>query len=193
MAHWEKKNLHISPDITQWQCALCNLLTYSKCINHWETVQKILHNWYCTPSRLVSIYPDVSPNCWRQCGLGGTPLHIWWECPKLKTFWLSVDDVISSVTGMQVTTSLAIAILGLGLDAWPRCMHNILTHILIVARLALARNWKSTFPPTTPQLVSILNEHLILEYRFAKAHLTMSRFYTLWSPWIRDSRSTAPG
>lgn len=60
IAH-SKTILHIAPDLTQWHCALTKLLIYSKCINHWETVQKISHNWYYTPTKIDSIYPDASP------------------------------------------------------------------------------------------------------------------------------------
>lgn len=111
------------------------------------------------------MYPLHSNCCWRNCGLPGTSPHVWWYCPVITLFCKDVNTLLSQLTKSHVSLTPQIALLGLGLQAWHVQLHPMITHVLIAARLALARNWKSSHPPPTFQLcISILNQNLHMEY-----------------------------
>lgn len=117
-----------------------------RCVLHWESVQKILNDWYLIPSKLAKIYPSTLSACWRNCGYSGTPLYIWWTCPKLKPFWSTIIRLISSIFSTSTSLSPQMVLLSLDINPWPTAAHTILSHIFIAARLAIARDWKSPNP-----------------------------------------------
>lgn len=68
----------------QWRKACifahkCSLSTSTQ-----ETAYKLLTQWYATPVKLHSWFPDYSDTCWRCHKERGTLLHIWWQCPVWK-------------------------------------------------------------------------------------------------------------
>lgn len=80
-------------------------------------------------------------------------------------------------------------LLSLAIPTWPKCFQTIATHVLIAARLALARKWNNTQSPNIQEVISILNNNLKMEYSFSKAKLTTENFYKIWDPWLKDPRS----
>lgn len=70
-----------------------------------ENSYKILTKWYRVPSKLTKIYPSLSDACWRECGLRGSFLHIWWECPKLRPFWLDIHAQIKIILDLELPDS----------------------------------------------------------------------------------------
>lgn len=56
---------------------------------------KVFARWYLT-ERLSKMHPGASPSCFRGCGQAGTPLHIWWTCPKIRRFWMRVHSFFRS-------------------------------------------------------------------------------------------------
>lgn len=62
----------------------------SLCSKYQEISYKFTTRWYRTPSVLAKIFPNQSDRCWRCEQQAGTILHIFWECPKLQTFWQPV-------------------------------------------------------------------------------------------------------
>lgn len=121
----------------------------SKCVTNWESLLKLLHNWYYTPNKLTKIFPK----CWRGCGIDGTPLYIWWECPYITTFWHDVNSFIAFITGISVI-SPQLAILGIGIDLWTNLLHSFITHVLITVRFLLL----SEIGKLVPHLLSSTND-----------------------------------
>lgn len=177
------------PSLNQWYKALSLPLRLSHCITHWESLQKLFQQWYYTPTRLSKIYPNTSHLCWRNCGLPGTLLHIWWECPTLQNFWTQMQTLLRSITHMTTDLSSVDFLLGLAIPTWPSQFQTVATHILIAARLAIARKWKSSQPPSLQDVITTLNNQLKMEYFFSKAKLSTAKFYNTWEPWLMDSRS----
>lgn len=52
-----------------------------------------------TPARLAKIYPKVKALCFRGCKLLGTIAHVWWECPRIRTYWKRIFNLIKGATG----------------------------------------------------------------------------------------------
>lgn len=179
------------PPPANWYKALTLPLRVSRCTSHWESTQKLFHKWYYTPARLAKIYPTTSSQCWRNCSEAGSLRHIWWECPVIHRFWLDVANLLSTICKVPPPSSPLDLLLGLDVPTWPKHIRVVATHILIAARLALARKWKSPQPPLLSDLIVLLNYHFHMEFAFAKANLNTALFLQKWEPWISDSRSTA--
>lgn len=81
MSYWEK-TLHFSIPLHHWNTSLQPPLKISQCISHWELLHKIFHKQYYTPTKLVSIFSDHFPNCWRLCGQLWIPLSPLVGMPK---------------------------------------------------------------------------------------------------------------
>lgn len=174
------------PKPTMWHKALTLPLQVSCCISHWESIQKLFHKWYYTPARLAKIYPATSPQCWRNCTKIGTMQHVWWECPFIHGYWQEVATLISTVCEVPPPSSPMDLLLGLDVPNWPKRIRVVATHILIAARLSLAKKWKSPQPPIRSDLIVLLNNHFQMEFAFAKANLTIASFLQKWEPWISD-------
>lgn len=149
---------------------------------------KTFQQWYYTPTKCTKIHPNTFHLCWRNCGLPGTMLHIWWECPALQNFWIQMQIRLRSVTHMSTNLSLVDFLLGLAISTWPSQFQTVATHILIAARLEIARKWKSPQPPSLQDVTTTLNNPLKLEYFFSKAKLATAKFYNDWEPWLIESR-----
>lgn len=183
MLHWEsliKRNY--TPQ--QWRQALQKPLKVSKCILHWDTVHEILNNWFLTRTKLARIYPSTLPTCWRECGHRGTPPpHTYLvDFPPIKALlvypnWIYLLYPFNFYLRKMV-------LLGLDLDHWPPQAHTILSHIFIATRLAIARHWKSLKPPSITKVILSLNNHCLMEYIYAMAHLQIPAFLKKWNSWL---------
>lgn len=126
-----------------------NPLCLSHYITHWESLQKLFHKWYFTPDRLARIYPSTSPKCWRGCDNTGSLSHIWWDFPPIKSYWKKVMKQIFSSCDITIPMSPLDLLLGFLIPTWPRHLQALVTHILIAARLAVAK--MEIKPPSTPK------------------------------------------
>lgn len=115
----------------------CSPILFSRKILHWETVMKIFHQWYYTPTRLAPIPTSHSPKCWRNCNADGSTLHIWWDCPHIVPFWRSISNLLNDLTKVLCVLNPQSA-----LSSWPPKVHAIVTHVQIAARLNIACSWK---------------------------------------------------
>lgn len=72
-----------------FQKASCKTRSYKGILNISliEANVKLLTIWYYVPSRLATIYPEASPLCFRGCNLVGSMFHIWWTCPRIRSYW----------------------------------------------------------------------------------------------------------
>lgn len=93
LAKWER-DLQVTFTEPQKERILFFAQKSSMCSKYQETAYKIVTRWYRTPSVLAKIFPLQTDRCWR-CNLHpGTLLHIFWDCPVLKTFWQPVLKLV---------------------------------------------------------------------------------------------------
>lgn len=51
---------------------------------------KVLLRWYIVLARLATYVPGAVSKCFRGWGQEGTAYHIWWQCLKVRKFWIRV-------------------------------------------------------------------------------------------------------
>ena len=61
---------------------------------------KILHRVYYTPTRLAKMGKSNTGKCNRGCGKTGTFYHIIWDCPKIRTYWTDIQQLVATLLGM---------------------------------------------------------------------------------------------
>lgn len=182
LTYWDNL-LNITLPTVLWQSMLKARVTFSKCLSRWESLQKIFHRWYYTPYSFTSIFPDNSAKCWYNCDHSGTLHHIWWSCPVITRLWVVVKTLLMSVTHTPMTLTPNMAFLGVGTQV------SFTTHTQIAARLAVARQWKTTQPPHIQDVIHIHNDHLLMEFYYDKSHLTASKCHNQWALLLADNGS----
>lgn len=171
MEKWEQ-TLNFSADSLTWFQALHYILKTSGCLSHWETAQKILHQWYLTPTILVKFASFQFLTCWRKCGHTGTTDHIWWSCPLLSLCWKSIQALFTTITGNHPKITPQLTLLGLGLEAW-ESQPTPSSHVLIAARLAIAKSWNSTLIPSPQLNQNIISHKFQKELMLVKANFVL--------------------
>lgn len=112
-----------------------------------ENSFKLLTRWYRVPATLAKIYPMASAACWRGCGLQGTFLHVWWECPRLWPFWQDVRAQIKVILDIEMQDSPMEFLLHVPSTPLSRYRKSILLHLLNAARRLIPIHWKSSHVP----------------------------------------------
>uniref|UniRef100_A0A2H6N237 Uncharacterized protein n=1 Tax=Micrurus carvalhoi TaxID=3147026 RepID=A0A2H6N237_9SAUR len=52
-----------------------------------EILYKMFYRWYFPTARLAKMFKDMSAKCWKCNQILGLYYHMWWMCPKAKTYW----------------------------------------------------------------------------------------------------------
>lgn len=93
---WEHE---LQCEFTEEQLQHLYQLTHSSSIDNktQENNYKLLTRWYHVPMTLSLIYSPASDLCWRDCGQRAMFLHMWWECPEIRSFWEDIRDHIAEV------------------------------------------------------------------------------------------------
>lgn len=85
------------------------------------------------------MYPSVSPLCFEGCNLLGIIYHIWWECPRIHSFWNAFFALLLRVTGMPVPQK---SLLNIPVDFIPNGIQRLIFLILLSAKMTIAESWK---------------------------------------------------
>lgn len=149
-------------------------------------MRKINLRWCLTPVRLSYTSTSSSCSCWRQCGNEGSLLHICWSWPIISHFWVIVTDIIIEVTKLLLVLTPELAILDLTLPNIPHCLRTVIHHILLAARVCIAKHWKTSTTPTLTELARRLNLSCHSEVTFTPFKLFPSKRRDLWSSWIQS-------
>ena len=96
----------------QWTSALNLVHSSSICSRHGLIQCKVLHRIHYTNAKLAKIYPTVSEACNRCNQSPATHCHMFWSCPKLKTFWQRIFDTIGSAYGQLIPSNPISAVFG---------------------------------------------------------------------------------
>lgn len=81
------------------------------------------------PTRLATY--GASPKIFRGCRQDGTTYHIWWQCPKVRRFWIRVYNLIFTLTQINLIKPPKHALLGLKVDEASKNQRRLLTFIFI--------------------------------------------------------------
>lgn len=144
---WESE-LSIDLTTAEWEHILGHAHKGSINVSIQENRYKIFSRWYRTPDKVHKFHPSVPPTCWRCHSSEGTLIHIWWECPLLKSFWSEIHSKISQIT--TYTPSFTPAQYMLHHTSVPPSAYkkSLTIHLINAANLCVPAKWRNTIPPT---------------------------------------------
>ena len=103
---------------------------------------------------IISKFVDTptAKYCWRECGLIGDHSHIFWDYPKMVSFWHGVKEEIDRIMGIDLPLNPSHFILDLVAEDVCNRNQKYLLHILLMtARKMVTLNWRKPQPPTLAQ------------------------------------------
>lgn len=127
---------------SQWNAALKNSTTISKCVRYKMIQLKIIHRAYMTPKTMSKI-DSVSNLCWHGCGSVGTLMHMLWYCPAVKQFWQDIVDVLNSIFNNGIMLCPIVCLFGVDIDGiQSKNIQHVCSLAFMVAKRTIFLNWK---------------------------------------------------
>lgn len=149
-----------------------------------EASLKVMARWYYVPAKLAMFYPGTSPSCFRDCKLEGTMLHVWWTCPRIRTYWKKIFCMMGSLLNIRIAPDPTIALLNHTILNLPKSSQKLAFFILLGAKITLAKAWKRrtvSFQCCKRKVTWIMSQEKIV----AKLLDTVEKFNIIWEPWAR--------
>lgn len=88
---------------------------------------------------------------------------IWHADENQIVYWASVSRLICVITNVPLVLTPELALLNIGSNDFPRYSQNLITHILLVARLAVIRYWKSNESLSQNEVITLVHTHITCE------------------------------
>lgn len=151
---------------------------------------KVIHRLHFSRTKLNRIFPSVSATCDKCKSDDGTLGHLFWSCPKLRTFWDDIFHLYSEVYGKQLTPDSLLVILGCSNFSFtlPLMLQQALMFGMVIAKRVILREWKSASPPCFRKWLNDMVSCVYLEeirYTLSDAH---HKFIDIWGPFIEYIR-----
>lgn len=120
--------------------------------------------------------------CFRGCNPRGDMLDVWWECPKIRSFWKKIFSLIRKVANVPVQKSPHIALLKLPVESPFKSMERLIFFILLGTKLTLGKSWKK--PTVSVFLAKRKISWIMAQEKIAGILLDRTKkFETIWEPW----------
>lgn len=120
---------------------------------------------------------------WRQCGsTSANYYHIFWECPKLSTFWRDAQSPLSKAFNAQVP--LIFDVLHLSVFLEHRTEIKLLQLLLVASQKTITRRWLRPIQPSLDDWIRICLEIFKMEKLTYQLRIKMEKFYWIWNNWI---------
>ena len=133
---------------------------------------------------LNGIFPTVSPLCWRDCGKIGDQTHIFWDCLKIKPYWMDIRKEIFIILGLDLPLTFSSYILGCiptdNLNTTTDKVY-ILNVLLLIAKKMITISWKKPSPPTMKLWTNKLKDIYTMERLTAQLRLKNDSFQRKWT------------
>lgn len=179
---WEQ-DLGLTLEEDQWANILRLVHDSSICARHGLIQCKLIHRTYYTNHRLSKFYPNVADSCNRCNQSPADLMHMFWSCPKLRTFWSEIFATLHSAYDTGSEPHPLPALFGI-LQSKPfssEAQHCMAFCSLLARRLILLK-WKCTEPPTFSRWIKEVLFALKLEKIRFSAKGSLSRFGRTWDP-----------
>ena len=162
----------------------------SICARIQETNYKIFARWYRTPERLNQIFSEVSDKCWRCQGSKGTMLHIFWECPMLRSFWREIRRALQICLEYEIPDDPEFYLLHMNQISEKAYRETSICHPLDAAKACITKMWKSPLAPTIEMWICKVKEISKLEELVWTAQHKQEKHLRRWISWksFLDSR-----
>lgn len=155
-------------------------LKASICTKMQETNFKILHRWHLMPSRLHTIFPEMSDLCWRCQKEKGTMLHIFWT---LSNFWENVHRVTQGLTEREIPLDPAFFLLHASNIPAKAYKKSIIRHLLNTAKACIPLLWKQQHPPTISTWLEKIEDINKTEDLILTGQDKQETYTKTWRPW----------
>lgn len=60
-----------------------------------------------------------------------------WKCDHIQKYWVNIFRVLSDISAQDITPRPELALLNLNIDTMPHHVRHVMTHILLLVRLAI--------------------------------------------------------
>lgn len=183
ISNWEK-DLH--KDLTETQKSTILILSDTSSISSKliEVNYKLLTRWHYTPEVLHRTFLETSPFCWRCCGERASHAHVWWYCPIIRPYWLTILYWIKEIQGSEVSN-----------DPWMVLLHctdkpigsykrSITPHLLNAAKALIPRYWKKPMAPTLCQWLMAVDQIYYMEDLTYSLRNKTELIKNIWSCWV---------
>uniref|UniRef100_A0A8C5MRY5 Reverse transcriptase domain-containing protein n=1 Tax=Leptobrachium leishanense TaxID=445787 RepID=A0A8C5MRY5_9ANUR len=181
-ARWEA-DLQESLTGDEWEEIWEATAKSSICVTHQEQSFKMLFRWYTTPVLLCRMGRTTSDLCWRNCGLQGTFIHLWWDCPRVKEYWGKVGRLLTSIFHRPVHVDPWDFLLSRPKTGFTNPEQSLLRCVLLAARRALASQWLSDVLPTMRLVKAKVSDVRLMEELTAIVRQTIPKFEKTWHLW----------
>ena len=179
---WEREvGIEISEE--KWE-QIWDFQWSSTCSTDWrEHCWKNIIRFFRTPYQ-EKYRGDLRP-CWRECSAErANHFHIFWECPKLKSFWENVHKSLCSVFNCQLPFDFLTLYLGYVEGITVLKDKKLLQVLLVACKKSITRRWLTPNPPTLGDWYGIILEIFKMEKLTYFLRTQKEKFYQIWEKWI---------
>lgn len=188
--NWEKElQKELSP--TQKSTILIMSHISSSATNTAEVNYKLLTRWHYTPALLHKYFPHIPPLCWRGCGEHATHAHIWWSCPLIRPFWLTILHWIKEIQGYEVPNDPFVVLLHCTGKSVGSYRKSITPHLLNAAKALIPRFWKQKNIPTLRQWLMEVDRIYYMEDLTLSLRNKSDYVRKIWSCWFAFKYTSA--
>lgn len=179
---WERESgIEISEEA--WSSIWSFQLSTSSSMSWREHCWKNVIRFFKTPYQ--ERYKDAHMSCWRHCGsISANHYHIFWECPKLNTFWKGVQASLCKIFNIQVPLSFDVLYLGRINFLEQRSEIKLLQLLLAASKKTITRRWLNPVPPSLDDWIGIILEIFRMEKLTYQLRIQIDKFYKIWNKWI---------
>lgn len=117
--------------------------------------------------------------------------HIWWECPKIRTFWIRCFWVLRKLMGLPIAQQPHLTLLNDLPPGWPRPMKHLVYFNLLASKITIAGAWK-TPSVSFRQLKHKISWITIYEMVASIVNDWYSMFEWTWEPWATFVHTCSP-
>lgn len=114
---------------------------------------------------IVCKYQNKTAYCWRGCQEIGTMSHLWWTCPKIKTFWGEICGLIKEITGKVIADDPWEVLFHGGDGDIKKYKQSLVPHLLNAAKRIIPKNWQRKESPEIWEWIDAVEETYMLENR----------------------------
>lgn len=183
--NWEN-DLGVNITEQQWSDILRRIHSTSICARHGLIQFKIVHRLHMSKVKLSKIYPEVDPICNRCKQVPATLFHTFWSCSSLTSFWSSIFEAYSSISGVTIDPCPFIGLFGVPSEALSlqNPLLNCIAYSSLLARRLILLNWKNDKPPSFGRWICDVIFFLKVEKIRYTLNGSTNNFYVIWQPFI---------
>lgn len=109
-------------------------------------------------------------------------IHTFWQCTALRKFW-DIYQLID-ISGVPITGTVELSLLHTDINKLAPLCRMVVTLILPITTLHIAKQWKQVQPYLFYDIISELNSHCMM---VAIKNVPYRQFLAAWNEWLSNS------